>query len=269
MKQEKCVIVLITHSDYIDICNNFIDLFNNNWSSCPFRVVGIVMGKPVSIKGIECIYAPEAKTLPECLLKAVRSYPAKYYMSFLGDAFIAQVVNQQQIDELLLCLDTHAVNYCSMLPKRSSHRSDKLNNFVRKIHASDRYAHSFIAFTATADYIIKHFSNQETDLDFELKYLALSNNANDYYFDKEVILTQNILSLYPGIDKGKWNRRVLRLLKKYNPTLVFSNRELLSWKEQIIYDIREVLVPFCPPIIRRTVKYLMTKTKVFTFVSKS
>lgn len=269
MNNNDGVITLITHSNYIDICNNFVELLKKNWSDCPYRIVGVIMGDNVKIVGIDCIYVENASTLPECLLQVINVYPASWYMSFLGDAFIAKKVDQSLVSQVIGTIKKNDIQYCCLIPKKSVGKKIQISDLVRKIHYSDRYNHSFISFIATPSYIREQFSNHETDFDFEMKYLSIADGKEKRYFENECILLKNILWIYPGIDKSKWNRKVLRILKKNNPSVMFSERGKLSVKEQIIYDLRELLVNVCPRYIRILLKRLASKAKLFTFVSKT
>ena len=41
----KTVITLVTHEKYIDVCSNFIELFQHNWQDCVYDFWILVIGQ--------------------------------------------------------------------------------------------------------------------------------------------------------------------------------------------------------------------------------
>ncbi len=82
------VIVLPTHSDYIEITKIFLQLLKKNWSDCPFKIIISVTGEKIVVDDAEIVYNGKKASLIDCLVNVSKQYNSKYYISFLGDAFI-------------------------------------------------------------------------------------------------------------------------------------------------------------------------------------
>jgi hypothetical protein len=267
-KKSICTIIIPTHSAYLDVCDNFISILKKNWSDCEFPLVISVSGEDKSLSAYDCIYNGANASLLECVVNAVNKYSSNSYMILLGDAFICDKVDNQLIKKMVDFFITKKYSYCSLIPKKTNQKEIKINSLFRYINVRDRYSHSFISFLASGDFIKSEFDLKElkTDRDFELKYLNMANNELDsFYFDDHVILTKNVLSLRPGIEKGKWNRNVLKYLKKNNPEINFANRGTISLKWQLVLDVRNTITPYISDDFRRWAKKALSKSKEAKF----
>lgn len=271
MDRERCVVILLTHSKYLDICKIFVDLFYKNWRDCPYRMVVSVTGynNKYMKKNPLFLYNGEDATLPMCLYNAVEKFPADYYCSFLGDAFISKKINQRNFSELLENLNKNNIEYCSLLPQRAYGRKKLMNANCRYIHSTDRYSHSFIAFIANEAFINREFKEKITDLEFEEKYLEIANQKQpNFYFKQRVILDKNIFSIYPGIVKGKWERNIYNSIKKKNPEINLGKRKIHGFCFTVyLFCVRNIIQKL-PNKIRIIIKKVAEKLNIIHICTK-
>lgn len=252
------VIILPTHSSYIGITKNFIQLLRKNWVDCPFKIVVSATGSKVSIEDVENLYNGEGASLIECVVNAAKKYKAEYCISFLGDAFINKKIDDEKILSLLNDLVIKDIQYCSLEYVKNYKKRKNFNDYCRYINNLDRYSHNFTAFVASYDFIMKELSKYRTDLDFEKAYLY---QDEDFYFDDHLVVTKNYFNLLPGITKGKWDRFNYNKLRKSNPEIKFAKRDIQSFKESSICHVRGRIVPYMPSSIRKRMK--LATEKVF------
>lgn len=263
------LIVIPTHSNYIDICIDFLKLFSKYWEDCPYKMVISICGAKTTIPGYDVICNGSNATLPQCIYNAAQQYNADYYMCFLGDAFITKMVDTNLIKKIIEDIYINNINYCSLLPMYRKSKEKRIGKDLRYINSDDRYSHTFIAFICTSKFVLEEFNDCITDLDFENKYLNLTNLKKKEYFKDRVIVKSNYLNLYPGIKKGCWDRRVLHKLKKENPELDFSYRKKLSFKTTIINFLSFKLSAHLPNKIRIFIKKNCEKILRIKFVTKN
>lgn len=264
---EKCVIVIPTHSSYIDICENFVDLIKNNWSDCPYKIVLSVFGENKKIEGIDTIFNEASASITECLVNVTQKYKAKVYLSFLGDAFIARKVDDSIIQMFINEFLKYEIEYCRLFAQKVRFRRIKVGHTMRKLK-SVRYGMSFVAFAATEDFILKEFGNGETDLDFELKYLDIAEKTNGKIFSNtKTMLAKNYFHIIPGIEKGKWDRFALYRLRKSNPTICFSDREKISLKWELYLILRKIYLKIVPLQVGLGTKKMLKKIFKNSFVT--
>ena len=250
-----CIIIIPTNSAYLDICENFLNLLRINWKNCKYKIIFSVCGEDKRITDCETIYNGENATLPKCILNAKRLYPADYYFVFLGDAFISKLVNNEDVEKCLLEMHEYNINYCRLLPQNILGKERIIEKRLRYINTNERYGHSFIAFIATKQFIEKEFGKGISDRDFEIKYLELANkNRNVSYFKDRAICRKNIFHIMPGIEKGKWDRIVLKKLKYRYPEINFAKRDLISIKKEVFLLIRRKIKHIIPSNMRRSIK---------------
>lgn len=249
-RDEKCIILMPTHSNYIDVVRNFLELKEKNWENCPYEIVISIFGENKTIDGYNCIYNGKDSSLIECIRNARNQYDSEYYMCFLGDAFINKKVNQSIIDNILKAIIENKFRYCSLFYTKNYKKMKSFNNNLRFIHSKDRYSHNFVAYIASANYVDEDICSCQTDVDYELKYLG---NKDDFYYNDHVIVKSNILNIVAGIRKGKWKVIPLQKLKKDNPEVNFAYREKENLKETA-YGIFSKISPYLPDNIRLFIK---------------
>lgn len=241
------VIVLPTHSSYCGVVKNFLQLLGKNWPDCPFDIVVSVVGDDVKIDGVDNLYNGKDASLIDCVVNVVKKYKRKYYISFLGDAFINMKIDNTEIVEMLKSLADSNIEYCSLQCVKNYRKEKKFNDYFRHINNLDRYSHNFTVFVASRGFIMGEMARFKTDLDFEKNYLC---RKDDFYFDRHLIVRKNYFNLLPSITKGKWDRINYRKLKKDNPEVEFDARDVQSWKESILCHTRSRVVAFLPSSVR-------------------
>lgn len=256
---KKVLVSLVTHSAYKDVCNNFISLYDKNWSDCPYDFYISVIGDEVLFPGKKTVYFGRECTLPEALYNIMNDTDYDYCISFLGDAFINKKIDNIMVESLVKELDENGVEYCNLIP-RTAYRFNKkvATRNTRYISTNDSYNMSFVAFIANREFILKEFAGKVTDLDFEKKYLNRGNKRCYTYKDR-VILTENLFGLIPGISAGKWDRHALRKLQHSNREVCFTNRKKLSYFDMIKNDMIMIFQIFASQKQRVFLKKLLSK----------
>ena len=264
---KKVLINLVTHSSYIDVCRNFLYLYNKNWNSNNYDFSISIIGDYVELSDNVKIYNYGNVSLPSAIYKTVIAGDYDYCISFLGDAFIYKKVNENIINSIMKAIDENKIEYCNLIPHpKLRFKSHKINNYMRLIENNDSYNMSFVAFIANKSFIMKEFENEITDLEFERKYLQKSSKSN-FIYNNRVILTKNIFNITPGIDAGKWNLHSLKKIRKYNPEIVLCKRPLTSKKIQLKNDfIKLIQTIFKRKTIKR-MKKIANKIFKISFVT--
>lgn len=254
MNEENCVIIVPTHSSYLDVVKNFMILEKKYWSDCKYKIIVAITGEDISVPSINTLYCGRNATLPLCIYLACQKCKAQYYMCFLGDAFINSKVNNKAVEYLIHSMKKNNLDFLRIRTLHSMFKKKSINKYMRYINSADRYAHSFIAFVASQKFIEEEFSGVVTDLDFENKYLEMTTIRPRFYFENHAIVTKRIFDIYPGIIKGKWDCWIYFLLKIKNPELDFKTRKILPLKDNVYCWCADFFIKFIPDTIRKKVK---------------
>lgn len=239
------VIIIPTHSSYIGIVKNFLQLFKKNWPECPYDVIVSVTGEKVRLNDATALYCGKNASLIECVMKATKN--SKNCICMLGDMFINSKVDNKAIVEIIERLEKDNIQYCSLSYVKNYKKEKKYSEELRCINNLDRYSHNFGAFFASRNFIENELAKYETDLAFEEAFLHQKEN---YYFTDHLIVRKNYFNLLPGITKGEWDRINFRRLKKSNPEIVFADRPIQSRKNSVICHVRGKVVSHLPNFVR-------------------
>ena len=245
------IIILPTHSDYIGITKNFIQLLRKNWPDCPFEIVVSVTGELVKVDKVKNLYNGKNASLIDCVVNVAKKYKKKYYLSFLGDAFINGRIDNVEIQKILKSLLKNKVAYCSLLNVKNYKKKKNFDKQMRYINGLDRYSHNFTAFAASYDFVKRDLSLYKTDLDFEKEYLSETRN---FYYDDRLVLRKNYFKLLPSIVKGEWDRINYKKLVANNPEIKFETRKFQSLKNTMLCHTRNVIVMHLPAFLRIRLK---------------
>ena len=259
---ESVAIIIPSHSNYTGVVQNFLSLLKKNWPDCPFDITVSLMGENKEIAGAKCIYSKNNKSLIDCILKAAKLVKKDYYICILGDAFINKKINNDRAEEIIQEIIEANAEYCSLKYVKNYKKIKKYGKYLRYINSKDRYSHSFIAFMTSSAYLKNELSRYKTDLDFEMNYLS---ESEEHYYDNHFILRKNYFNLLPSITKGKWDRINYIKLTKRNPDIIFDNRDKLSWKETIVFHLRNIAVYYLSPNARVIIKKRIEKKAKIKF----
>lgn len=264
----KVLVSLVTHSKYQDVCDDFLKLFEKNWSDCAFDFFISVIGENIEFEGKKTIYHGKNCTLPGAIYNIMYNSEYDYCISFLGDAFINGKIDNREIEELINCIIQKKIEYCCLIPRipfrfKELIACDKL----RYISSEDSYNISFVAFIASKKFISNEFNNEITDLDFEMKYLK-NADGNYYKYTDKAIVRKNIFNIFPGIDAGEWNRHSFNKIRKANRNIVLTNRKKVSIFKTLTNDCIHILQVFVSKGQRMKVKKILGKVPGIDFVTK-
>ena len=248
------IIIIPTFSKYINLVNNFLQVLNNNWKSCPYKIIISISGDKCKIEGYDCVYNGKNASLIECIRNVSCCYKSRYYICFLGDAFIYKMIDKNIVDNILNSILNDSIDYCSINYVKKYKKQKKYNQYLRYINKCDRYSHSFVSFIASYDYINNVLVKFLNDLEFEKYYLEMNDNE---YFYNHLIVINNYFNILPSINKGKWDRINLIKLKKHNKNIIFEQFDKQSWIDTIFDHIRIYLNPLIPRKIRNKLRKIL------------
>lgn len=263
----RIIVNLVTHSAYKDVCLDFLELFDKNWSNCPYDFVVSVVGEKINFDKYQTIYHGEKCQLPEAVYNVMKDGQYDYCISFLGDAFINKKIDNETIKKLMTEIKFKEIQYCCLVPRKPFRLKKKIaGQGIRYISSMDAYNMCFVAFIASRDFIEKEFTGEISDLDFESRYL-MKNEGKKFFYKDRVIVTENFFHLVPGIDAGKWNKHAYKKVHRENPEITFNSREVASFLISLKSDIIHVSQIFVSKRQRRIIKMVLTKLFKIKFMT--
>ena len=267
MKEITYKLIMPTFSKYLDITASFLELLSINWPESKKHVVISVVDNQQqeysNFKGFEILKNKVGTTLPGCVVNVVKRYKADYYFSFLGDAFISKKISNKDVDDLLIELYKNNIEYCRLKPQKVIN-AQPIGKILRSINTNERYSHSFVAFAATSEFILREFQNNMTDRDFEIKYLKLALQNKNEVIPNRAVLRKNIFHILPSMQKGEWDLLAIKYLKFKYPEVEFSKRfKNVGYLKELLLVLRKMLLPFISNKLRIQIKNILNKSGLF------
>ena len=112
-------------------------------------------------------YINNQKSIPGRIFELVNKIGDNDYLCFLADALACADVSEDAINSIINEFREKGIEYCNLIPKEIK------NHKMEEIKRTLRYGVSFIAFYATKGFILREFSGNVSDYDFEEKYLKI------------------------------------------------------------------------------------------------
>lgn len=228
----KSIVIIHVTKKYEDIADLFVELLKKNWEDCPYEIIVSYKGMKFKDYGFESYVSSMDSTLPKDIYDIMSKYQADYCFSFLGDAFITSKICNNYIERLLMLMENKSIDYCRLF---NTTYNEKL---LCPIPLSERYGVSFIAFIVSKNFVEKEFSNNESDIDFEVKYLKISNPLSKKCFKHMYALPNGVFSIVHGIAKGIWIKQAYEQLCDYYGKELSTKRGKQTTFQSVVYDTR-------------------------------
>lgn len=243
MKREKVTIIVPTHDSCIDLFTVFMQLFNKNWSECPYKLVLSCnqYAAEEQYPEISVVHNSEDALITTRVRSAAQKFPAEFYLILLEDMFIDKPVDNVRVAEILDFLEKNRVHYCSL-----NFKSSKRNTYLFPSMAQP-YGIAFGAFICDDCFIEKYLNKNITGWDFENEQLELTlQHKKKEKFADCAHCNGNPLNIVHGISKGKWIRSAKKTIQKHNPEINLGGRQLVNRRETFknkIYSAARIFGP--------------------------
>lgn len=246
----------------ISSCDKFSDLWDanhlflkENWENCTAETF-LVTDRETSKEydGWRIIVAGDDLEMPARLMKALDYINTPYVLLTLDDYFLIKKVQNKQIEDIILLMDSYNIDYCRLYPiNKEKKRALKGNKWLYKIDLRKEYAVNLYPGIWKTDFLRKTF-NLKTDVwkyEVSLTSTAIKSNAIC------VMSRRNEFYILDVVRKGKVLHRANRFLKKKGVSL--GNRPLVSWKTEFRYFVFGTFSHILPSGLKRIVKKIMRK----------
>lgn len=263
--QKNIEILVISFDEYSDIWPIFYNVFNKNWSDCPFKVRIVSNEK-------ECEFFETIKTGPETnwsnrFLKALESVETDYILLLLEDYLIGKNVDNHKVFEIVRFLLNQKCKYLRLTNFPKSRFSKKSEN-IYHIFKDEEYGVNLQASFWNVSYLkglLEKYSGNAWE--FEVGLLAEALKSKHHKMDGCYGLKEDPLNIINGVLKGKWFPSSVRYLKKQNIFINTSQRGKLSNYKLLKYKFIQLIKTHISYKLRRKLKRFLKKVG-FKFVSE-
>lgn len=257
-------IILPAYDPYKDAFDIFMDLFEKNWSDCPypFVVANMFFQHESKLKHFYLKNCGDEKSYRVRRNEAMHLIKAKYYLIMEEDRMFTDKIDTNEIEKILDFMDENDIDYYRLNPSFfKKKKKDKFDGSEHCYHilAQEPYGRSGATSIYRVDLIEKN-SNKYADAYMEENgYLEDSYKAKERYLEKAATDDRNVLHILHCIDKSQWIPSAKRKLGKLGYDLSHSTLKTIPLHKAIIQDIKYTFGKCVPIKLRVYIKKVLTK----------
>ncbi|MFZ1676194.1 MAG: hypothetical protein WAT91_02915 [Saprospiraceae bacterium] len=222
-------VLIISFDGYADVWDLCISSFFKFWPDCPFKINLLTNWKQYPDERIRSLCVGQDEDWSSNLTKGLQAVNSPYVLTLFDDLILKERIDNDKIIEFVRTCILHQYNYFRLRPSPPPDGKEFLEYGSLKPGAS--YRVSLCTAIVKTETLLSLLLSGENAWDFE-KYASLrSAHLSGFYSAR-----QHVIPYYNAIEKGKWNKSVLPILKERR----------MSWEHRGIFQKREKFNPFGP-----------------------
>lgn len=258
-------LLIIGYDPYKDVWDHYFDLLEKYWPDRPETFLATNELEP-TYANVKAIPAGKSAEWSQKVLTAMKEIEAPYVVLLLEDFFTTSPVNNQDLSELVDCMQENQLKYCKLL-NQSRIKGEAFNRkkHLRIIGNEDEYGISLQPAIWDREFLLKLVGTENYNAwIFEFNQVK-EKNQNRESIDS-VADKRNILKITHAVVQSKYLRKAVRVFKKQNYNINTSVRPMLSFKENLKYRLKCVASGCTPKFLKPLFKKIGKKMGV-DFVS--
>lgn len=250
-------ILIVGYDGYKDVWDIDVYLLNKYWTNRPQTYLATSVLKP-NYENIEVITAGDKSEWSKKAYTALKEIRTKYVLLLLEDFFISSPVNNDLVVNSLRLIEDNNIKFYQVLVQlfRSTWEKGAPFQGNKRIHIIPRdkkYPLNLQAAIWDREFLLETIGEGNYNAwQFEIRQNENSNINVDKI--EYLIDDRNILNIEHTIVQSKYLRSPLKRLKKKEPQIDFSNREILSVKENFKYQLKLLMYSLTPTFLVKPFK---------------
>lgn len=266
--KSKMAIVVMSSDGFVDVASIFFQIFNDKWSDCPFNIYYVTEDQNPSFRGVKTLSLGSDKSWSERLLDTLSVIDEDKVMFLLEDYFFVDDIDTTKIENLLQLMNDKDLDYLRLVNiPRPTVISDE-NNQVGLITYNQPYGINLQAAIFSKYYLTKLLEGTTMNpWELEVSLLKKVDDRNKNVISWAGVDLSGTVKIENAVLKGKWFPAVIDLYEGEGYNFACSNREILSKKEVISFQIKRNLKRYLTNRQRRFLKKILSKIG-FKFTTK-
>lgn len=253
---KKLSIILHTWDRYKDVRAVFFETFERYWNDCPYE---FVMSCNADISGEKrrgkLVICPDNSNDVQRMIAAVQNTETKYILLFHEDAIFMDRIHSGDIEEIVNFMDEKEIVFCKMVPTPNGRgKAFKEAKHIRRINKRQVYGLNVLCSIYERNYLLEILGDGENDSWYmENAFIEAAVSAEKGFYEDKVVVTTNPLHVFFGVEKGMWNRRAIRIMKKQG-IVPDKSRKVKSLGKDVMDNLILVSYSIIPNIFRIPLK---------------
>lgn len=249
--------LIVGFDGYKDVWDIDVHLLNKYWSNRPKTYLATSVLKP-DYDNVEIIAAGEGSEWSKKAYTALKAIKTKYVLLLLEDFFISSPVDNTIVLDSLQLIKNSDIKFYQVLVQLVKSSWEKGapfqgNKHIKIIPQNKKYPLNLQAAIWDREFLIKTIGEGNYNAwQFEIKQISIDRINVDKI--EYLIDDRNILNIEHTIVQSKYLRGPLKRLKKQEPQIDFSGREILSAKEDFKYWFKVLMYSLTPKFLVKPFK---------------
>lgn len=247
---DRLVVLVVSCDRYADVWGPFFALLRRFWPDCPFRVYLLTNHLKPEIPGVTVLPVGEDRSWSENVRKAVETFKEEYVLMWIDDLLLREPVRPDQVEALGRWMADARPNYVRWNPSEPPDRP--FDERVGVVSKGSVYRTSTVLSAWKRSVLLALLKDGETAWDFEIEGSVRSDRYDGFFST-----WRDHVPVANGIIKGRWDRRVVKLLQGLGvPADLSRRREMTKWESAVWWmkRLRTKVFQWVPAPYRRTVK---------------
>lgn len=260
---KKLAIVGIFYDGYYDVWEDFLELFQRNWSDCPYPLYIVDSEKSLSFEkqyNVTVLNAGNDAEYSKKVQLAVSQIEADYFLLLLEDFFISKPVNTSTLKDLFNIIQLKDISYYA-IPSQEfcggvnrKRKTEQDYEYIRMFDEKDEYTVSCQPAIWKREFLNECIGKENYNAwIFEGIYIYSQKAHSSDFLNKLRIDYRNILNIRHGALQGKILPNV------YNDIVetgyIFKNkREILDRKQYQKHLKKQKLKSIIPYKLQKSIK---------------
>lgn len=235
-----------------DLWDSFFMLVKNFWNDCIYSIYLVNNSKEYKYPGvnINIVHTGPEKNWVDRTARSLNMIDEEYVLFMLEDYFISKKIINDDIEEILSYMENNDVYYYQLsIGYPNDKRRIRVNAGTKKdysislqpaIWKRKKLLEVLSEVDGVSPWAVENYLNQ--------KYKN-SNDIPGAYRD-----TRDILGYKNGVLRGKWILDTIEYFKKQNINFDLGEREIMSRKASLRYDVANKFSGYLPETIKTFVK---------------
>lgn len=240
MSKKKMAILMVGYDPYIDIWGDFFELYKRNWPDCPYSIYLADNECGYNMDGLKVIHGGKEAEWSRKVQIALEKIEEEYVCLLLEDFYFGSLVDTELIENTLEFIEQEKIKYYKLTTFSKINTPIYKNlDYLHVLPGNLEYAISLQAGIWKKDFLKEKVGTENYNAwKFEVDRINEEKQGTKEPMEGCVFDERNILQIQHGVVQGKYLPEVIKYFDKRGYSLNQSKRQVMSFKENVIYKTK-------------------------------
>lgn len=239
-------ILILSYDGFSDVWPITFQFFFKHWPDCPYPVYLLTNHKTYQDKRVQNIKIGDDISWSSNLLIGLDQINSDFVLTLFDDFFLNTSVDNSEIERYINLVTKNNFDYFRLRPEPPP--DEKINDSYGRITEGALYRVSLCTTIIKKSILKSLLDKDENAWEFEFEGSKRSDNFHHFYSTY-----QQIIPYYNAIDKGRWRKEVIEIVREYNLDVnkrgICKDKLSVRWKW--LHDLKKKILFEIIPVDKR------------------